>query len=81
MLTGSEGETVCVAGELGCSSLEGLLCRELKGAPALPVLLGSAAVSRSLFRAHLSLSLASPLLFLPHLSRITSAQSKVSQNS
>lgn len=60
---------------------EGVLCRELKGDAALPVLVGSAVGNRSLFRARLRLSLASPLLFLPHLSRIISAKSKVSQNS
>lgn len=72
---------VCVAGELEDSSLGDVVCRELKGDTALPVVLGSAAVNKSFFRACLSLSLASPLLFLPHLSRITSAKSKVSQNS
>lgn len=72
---------VCVAGELVYSSLEGVLCKELKGDTALPVVLGSAAVNKSLYRAPFSLSLASPLLFLPHLSRITSAKSKVSRNS
>lgn len=69
---------VDVAGELVDCSLEGVLCRELR---SLPVVLGSAVVNKSVFRAGLSLSLASPLLFLPHLSRITSVKSKVSQNS
>lgn len=72
---------VCVAGELVYSRLEGVLCRELKGDTALPVVLGPAMVNKSLSRARLSLSLASPLLFLPRLSRITSAKSKVSQSS
>lgn len=46
---------VCVAGELVYSSLEGVLCKELKGDTALPVVLGSAAVNKNLFRVRFSL--------------------------